>query len=69
MNTTESLEAKIRNLLSPAYNLASMIISEKKYLIMGDPTIESFIINEANQTLESIQEILNLLDDGEEKEG
>lgn len=55
----ESLKAKIRNLLSPSYNLASIIKSERN---LDDTDILFIIKNEANIAYESIEEIIKLLD-------
>ncbi len=56
----ETLKAKIRNLLSPSYNLAHIIKNEKHLGLDVDVLI--IIKDEANQSIKSIEEILKLLD-------
>jgi len=55
----ETLKAKIRNLLSPSYNLASIINQD---LNLDDPDIKRIVISEANKSTKNIEEILKLLD-------
>lgn len=58
----ETLKAKIRNLLSPSYNLANIIKSERN---LDDTDILFTIKNEANIAYESIEEIIKLLEEDE----
>lgn len=58
----ETLKAKIRNLLSPSYNLAHIIVKHEDSLNTGFGDLDSLVASEANQSIDSIEKILKLLD-------
>lgn len=63
----ETLKAKIRNLLNPSYNLASILINQNLQHWGIDFDIREILENEANIAYKSLEEIYKLLEEDDSK--